>query len=86
VLDHPGTSTDCQWKERSSGITGRDLHRLEDRAGLSKAACRDICNQVVDVVSRVDVYLTEARLLESPAKEISNKASLALKEIRRHSA
>jgi serine/threonine-protein kinase HipA len=67
-------------------ITGRDLLRLGDRAGLSKAACRDICNQVVDVVSRVDVYLTEARLPESYAKEISNKASLALKEIRRHLA
>jgi len=65
-------------------ITGRDLFRLGTRAGLSKPTCREICNQVIEVVSRASVYLREAHLPEHHVREISNKIDLALNESRRH--
>jgi serine/threonine-protein kinase HipA len=65
-------------------ITGRDLLRLADRAGISKPASREICNQVFDVVSRANSYLTDAQVPERYVAEISNKIDLALRDARRH--
>ena len=65
-------------------ITGRDLLRLGDRAGIPKSASRQVCDQVFDVVSRAKDYLVDAQLPERYATEISRKVELALRDARRH--
>jgi serine/threonine-protein kinase HipA len=67
-------------------ITGKDLLRLGERAGLSKSVARDICHQVIDVVARGRSYLKEAGLSEPFTKAIWSKVELALNESRRHLA
>jgi serine/threonine-protein kinase HipA len=67
-------------------ITGKDLLRLGERAGLSKSVAHDICHQVIDVVARGRSHLKEAGLSEPFTKAIWIKVELALNESRRHLA
>jgi serine/threonine-protein kinase HipA len=59
-------------------IKGKDMLRLGERAGLSKAECMDICEKVFAVVSRIQVYLTEAQLPDDPKQEITRKVEGAV--------
>ena len=65
-------------------IKRKDIVRLGERSGLSKADCVMICEEVFTAVSRLPSYLSEARVPDEARQEISRKVDRALDEGRGH--
>lgn len=65
-------------------IKRKDIVRLGERSGLSKADCVMICEEVFTAVSRLPSYLSEARVPDEARQEISRKVDRALDEFRGH--